>query len=60
MLRTIKDSIALAVAAVGSLIILTISSPLLFWLGRVRPTSSEMLVDQELLADDPGVDVDEP
>jgi hypothetical protein len=46
--------------ALASLVVIAIGSPLLFWLGRSgQPPRSEMVVDNDLLADDPGVDVDD-
>lgn len=44
-------------------LVVLISSPLLFWLGRgnAESSSSELVVDQEVLSidyDDPGVDID--
>lgn len=39
--------------------VVAIASPLLFWLGRSAVKGrGEMVVDSDLLADDPGVDVD--
>lgn len=58
MIRTAKY---IAIAA-GSLLIIAIGAPLLFWLGRPlrdRHPPGDTVVDAELLADDPGVDIDD-
>jgi len=43
---------------VVSSLMIVIASPLLFWLGRASSPRGELVVDEDLLADDPGVDVD--
>lgn len=55
MIRIVK----LAALGLTSLLIVAIGSSLLFWLGRrSREVRGEIVVDGDLLADDPGVDVD--
>lgn len=43
-----------------SLVIVAITSPLLFWLGSASVREGELVVDGDLLVDDPGIDVDGP
>jgi hypothetical protein len=45
------------VLGLASIVVVSITSPLLLILGRSQPPT-ELVVDPDLLADDPGVDVD--
>lgn len=44
---------------VAAPIIIAVAGMLLFWLGRDREAITVSHIDNDLLADDPGVDVDE-
>lgn len=59
MLRTIREVIALAIVALVAPVVVVVCWVFLFWLRQESRGPLVAAVDAELLADDPGIDVDE-
>lgn len=58
MIRVISKAFYYTLVAIGSMAVILIGTPLLMVLGRAVTPRGELVVDDDLLEDDPGVDVD--